>query len=319
MFKHEEFLQAVKNDGLAKQNRFFINMALPNIVGDSAVLFGSAGQMNRNLHMFCKSVDIPGVSIMSQDIRTHGEIYHGSFDRAFSGANFTFYVDRNLYIRKFFDDWVNAIQNPFNRNMGYYKDYVSPNVSVLVCDKQDLVNYMIVLWDVSIKTVGALNLDQASSDPMVIDIGFDYTYYTTFAIPQADTGYNGEGSIDSALYTTGTGETYLPQANNRITTLNGIPGNQRLAAVSGNLSTAASQFQNTIGSTFGTIRSAITGYQNDFLSFQRQISQGLGVLNGVGSDIRSVLNAPRDLINSGKSTIGDVKWGIKEFKGALRL
>jgi hypothetical protein len=335
MFNYDEFKSAIKQDGLAKQNRFYIELAMPALSGESAILFGDAGANNRNLHMFCKSVNLPGVNVTTVSQRETGETFEIPYDRNFSGVTLSFYVDRNLYVRKFFDDWVNSIQNPETRVMGYYKDFVSSALTICVLDKQDRVNYIVVLYDVHPKQVGTLSLDQGSNETMTLDVTLEYHYYRTFIVPQSSTSPAGSTVPQSQLMTTGVGEPYMPQPqklglNNIVqSTLpnlsdvvkggGSINPLESVKKVSSSVTSAAQQFQNTIGSVFGTIKNAISGYQNDFLSFQRQISSGLGVLNSVTADIRNIVNAPKDALNSAKSTVRDISSGIKNAKNAFKI
>lgn len=199
MFSYQEFLQTVKSDGLARQNRFFINIAMPALTGESAIDFQSAGLKNRNLHILCKSVNIPGVNVAATPQRDYGETFEAPYDRTFADAQFTFYVDRGMYVRKFFDDWINTIQNPDTRELGYYNSYVSKVINVFVMDKMSRITYMVQLYDAHPKTIGALSLDQASNDVMTMDVSMAFHYYKTIIIDQPDPEVSGKNPYSEEI------------------------------------------------------------------------------------------------------------------------
>ena len=313
MFNYQEFVSRVKTDGLARQNRFFIQIAMPSLSGDSAELFSPSGENSRMLHAFCKSVSLQGVNVATIPHRDVGETFEVPYDRNFTPASFTFYMDRNMYIRKFFDDWVNAIQDPYSRQLGYYKDIVSPAISIFVLDKMDLVNYMVILKDAFPKTIGALNLDQSNNEIMTFDVTIDYHNYNTIIVPQSHSSLN--SGYDSALGTT-PGGAPAPTRIGRIQ-YGPLLGNNPIQSLYG--PEAAIALQRTLKTYYGGVLDAVNGFKNDFLGFQRQIGQGLGVLNAVGADIRTIINSPRDILNSAKGTLRDLKSGLRNFKNSVRI
>lgn len=207
MFSYSEFTQFVKNDGLAKQNRFYINIAMPALTGESGIDFTSAGSKSRNLHLLCKSVNIPGVNIVTAPIRDFGETFEAPYDRTFSDATISFYVDRGMYVRKFFDDWINTIQSPDSRELGYYNSVVSREVSVYVLDKKSNATFVITMYDVHPKSISSgLSLDQGANDIMTMDVSLSYHYYKTKLVTQNSpegqitNTYSSDSTGPSALY-----------------------------------------------------------------------------------------------------------------------
>lgn len=185
MFSYSEFKEFVKKDGMALQNRFYINIAMPVLSGESSIDFNSSGPKSKNLHLLCKSVSIPGVNIVSAPIRDFGETFEAPYDRTFGEATLSFYVDRQMYVRKFFDDWINTIQNPDTREIGYYKSYISKEVSVYVIDKMNRVTYSLTMYDAHPKSISnGLSLDQGVNDVMTIDVSLAFHYYKTKLLSQ---------------------------------------------------------------------------------------------------------------------------------------
>lgn len=200
-FKYSEFVTFIKGDGLAKQNRFYIDMAIPSLKGPYATLWSHPESLKTML-MLCKGVSIPGVNVTTTELRTTGEVTNVPYDRNFGSATFTFYVDKQMYVRMMFDDWISSIQDPQTRTFGWYKDFISEYAEVFVLPKSETgAVYKIILNELMPKSIGNLSLDQSNNDIMTVDVTFDYRYYTTEMIEYVP-ATNSSGNIDTYTYQT---------------------------------------------------------------------------------------------------------------------
>lgn len=197
---YSEFREYVKRDGLARQNRFFVNITVPAISGSVAALFSQNAV--REVELLTRSVSIPGVNVATGDVRTTGEIINAPYDRNFGGAQFVFYVDRQMIVRKFFDDWISAIQNPDTRTMGWYDQFTSPQITVNVVPRNGNGSvYKIHMYECFPKTQGELTLDQGNNETMLLNVSMEYRYYKTEIVSYvpasgASTGSIGEDMIE---------------------------------------------------------------------------------------------------------------------------
>ena len=268
MFSYDEFKAKIKSDGLAKQNRFFVTITLPSAIQANAPKY--SGTALRDIHLLCKSINIPGVNISTNPIRTTGEQYEVPYDRAFSSANFSFYVDRAMIVREFFDDWVNFTQNTQTRLLSWFDDYISPNIQIVIQDKMSKATYLIVLYECLIKSIGAFSLDQGANDPMVLDVSIDYHYYATW---------------------------------NYLTPVGSVQG-----GVSGNdIVSSISDYAPALYSPMTDFASLIstTGYYENFNQFQDQYSQELAVLYDANQQVQSAIGQIQNAIsNTASSFVG---------------
>lgn len=170
-FTYNNFLSFVKNDGLAKQNRFEVDIVLPVALRGNSLV-------TRHLTLLTKNVTVPGVNVATSEVMVVGEVTTAPYNRTFGEANMTFYVDKKFTVRKVFEDWINAIQDPESKLLGWYNDTIT-TVTINVLDKQEKTNFIIELHHARPKQLGSLLLDQSSSDMMTFDVSFDYKYYTT--------------------------------------------------------------------------------------------------------------------------------------------
>lgn len=176
MFTYQNFMAFVRGNGLARQNRFYVDMGVPKVLAD---LNGMRGvQTSDTKDFFIKGASIPGVAVSSETVRLTGEAIEVPYDRTFSQITLTFYVDVNLKVRRYFDMWIDKIQNPSSRVMSFYGDYIT-NISLFVLDINDKQRYRMTCFECWPKSVGALTVDNEQSGIMTMDITFEFRNYRT--------------------------------------------------------------------------------------------------------------------------------------------
>lgn len=166
-----EFLAEVKSAGLAKNNRFVVSI-------DGGDFIGSDVQGYRKMLLFCDSVQLPGQSLATVPNRTFGELRETPYDRLFDTVTMTFYVDRSMAVKYYFDNWMNQIQNPSTRKFSYYKDYTH-NLTVDVLDTQNETNYRVTMFECYPKAVSSIQLDAANKDVMKLNVTMQYRNWTS--------------------------------------------------------------------------------------------------------------------------------------------
>lgn len=169
MFSYDQFKSQIAKEGLARQNRFEVLISPPAFLPVET----------NKISLYCQSVSIPGVSVSSDPVRIMGEVVEVPYDRAFTGATMVFYVDTRMDVRKYFDDWVNTIQDTDRRTFKYPNDYKSKEVTVSVLRLDNTPVYNIKLFDVFPKSIGGLSLSNDTQGVMTLDVSFDYKYYKT--------------------------------------------------------------------------------------------------------------------------------------------
>lgn len=171
MFSYEKFKSRIKEKGVARNNRFNVNIALPESLGVSYDAF--------SIMLVCTSVSLTGVNVASEPVKLYGESVEVPYDRNFSGVSFTFVVTSDMKERKLFDDWIDFIQNPTTRTFRYIDEFKAREVKIEVLDLKDNPKYEITLYDAFPKTIGALSLSSEDNGAMTFNVDMDYRYYTT--------------------------------------------------------------------------------------------------------------------------------------------
>jgi hypothetical protein len=164
-----EFINAVKYDGIAKTNRYKISFTKPKILNQN-------NELQRKLEMFCCQTQLPGVNISTFQSRTFGETREIPYERLFDNVNFTFYVDRKMLIKTFFDSWINGIQDSRTRAFNFYKDYIT-DIKIQVLDNEDNIMYGVTLYECYPKTLAPISLGYDQKDAMQIQVSMNYKYW----------------------------------------------------------------------------------------------------------------------------------------------
>lgn len=178
-----EFLSKVKGVGLMKTNRFGVMVNAPfNPSFSSGTQQGDF--TNRDMFMFCDSAQIPGVNFATTQARTYGEYREMPYEKLFDTATLSFFVDNNMHVRRFWEEWTNQVQDPYTRHFNYYDQYAG-TVIVYVYDVTNNNRYAIQLMEAYPKTVAAIQLENSSREAMKISVTMQYKYYRSsfFAEP----------------------------------------------------------------------------------------------------------------------------------------
>jgi hypothetical protein len=177
----EDFLSVVRTKGLARTEKFSVTIvSKPNIV--------TAPEGNL-LTLFCEEAAFPGKTIITRPARIHNLNIQrpSSVDFFGESANFTFFMDSEWKVKKYFDEWMDAIIGT-SREVAAFKDIVGdieinavhegPIDENPVEGYLETTRYKVKLHDAFPKT---MNLMQASYSTVGIhrlNIGFAYKYWT---------------------------------------------------------------------------------------------------------------------------------------------
>lgn len=166
-----QFIGEVRTKGLARQNRFTLDISIP---------FGLNNTYNelQLVHLFCEQAVLPGIALSTQPVRTFGENREVVYDRNFENIALTFLVDSNMLVKKLFDDWMNIIVDPFTRLNGYYENYAT-QMNIIVQNIANNDMYECVLFEAYPKSIQAITLDNNSKDVMKLNVTFAYKNHIT--------------------------------------------------------------------------------------------------------------------------------------------
>ena len=161
-----KFISQIKEGGLARSNRFTVELTIPSGMPNLYKEFDI-------VHLFCEQATLPGIAVVTQPIRTYGEIREMVSDRTFENITLTFLVDSKMLVKKVFDEWMSIVINPSTRLAGYYDQYATTMI-ISIQDTQNRTTYECELWEAYPKSVQAISLDNNSKDVMRLAVTFAY-------------------------------------------------------------------------------------------------------------------------------------------------
>ena len=211
-------IQAFVNEaeGFARKARYYVEFQLPNGVGnrltgqvendtvfsneltDEIKGFAQTQDLDavqkanaRRTQAFCSAIDMPSREIITKEIRHNGPGRKIAYDAQFADITATFYTDKFLRERSYFELWQKAAYSNSTFNFNYYNDYVTP-MNILQLgnyasqDERDDVTYAVKLFDCFPKTVGAVSYSHESNTVQTFDVTFTFRYWVNYFIDEAD-------------------------------------------------------------------------------------------------------------------------------------
>ena len=167
-----DFISHVRTVGLPTASHFQI--LLPNLDGSS-----------ENISLLCDDLVIPGVSFMTTELRTMGEVVERVYGVTYASANFTFLLDNKFDARKYFETWSALVYNRANRTAGFYDKYVK-DINIESIDKAGKSIYSITLFEAYPKSMADISLSSSSHEVLKLSVTMNYKYWTSDKIVEKE-------------------------------------------------------------------------------------------------------------------------------------
>ena len=208
----QRFLSQVnQGEGFARTNRYIVRINPPPTVKLIEVSAGppnqppqqisaeyggknelESNQTIENVDMMCNKVTMPNRDINTATARTYGPAREMPYAYSYSGnIEMSFYGDKFLRQRMFFENWQKKIIDLGSHNMRYYDDYVgSMDIMQLgqFDSKQDddaRVTYAVRLFEVYPQTIGSYDYTYASeNEQVIVPVTLNFRTWSNLTIDQ---------------------------------------------------------------------------------------------------------------------------------------
>jgi hypothetical protein len=116
---------------------------------------------------------------------TFGETREIPFVRDYRTIDLSFYLDKNLVVKQFFDRWIASIIDQKTRRLSYYDDIISTiSISTVNVVERGTHNdkfepYTVTLFEAYPKNLHDIQVSYISTDVMKLTVGIQYKYWTT--------------------------------------------------------------------------------------------------------------------------------------------
>ena len=149
--------------------------------------------MKRNVGMMCNKVTLPNRDVNTTDHRVYGPARQMPYAYSYSGQiECTFYGDKFLRQRTFFENWQKKIFSNVTHHMDFYDNYVGTMDiyqlgSFSAEQDRDRTTYAVRLYEVYPQTVGSIDYSYGATDQAVnIPITLNFRTWKNLTIDQID-------------------------------------------------------------------------------------------------------------------------------------
>lgn len=177
-FRLSDFISEVKTKGLARVNRFEVIINPPPNIATSYLNFNKVSLM-------CEISNFPPLNLSVKPFKIFGPSYQRPITSEYGGdgMSMTFHVDKDMRVKRFFDDWMETVVNRNNFTVAYQRDYVT-SISIRQLDEAENVTYEIDLLEAFPRSMTLMDLNQsAQNQTHRLNIIFAYRYWRRTDIP----------------------------------------------------------------------------------------------------------------------------------------
>ena len=170
-FNLSQFLSQSRRDSFARVNRFEVFIFSPPAL--------SQNKDAVSVSLYCEMASLPPVNISTKSFKIFGPTYQRPFGAEYGGEgiSLTFHVDRDMQVKKFFDEWTARVVDPDSGLVGYQDDYIS-TIRLRQLDEQDNVTYEIELSEAFPRSLNLLELNNsAQNQTHRLNVLFAYRYW----------------------------------------------------------------------------------------------------------------------------------------------
>ena len=153
-----------KKGGVAKKNRFRINISIPSY---------SSGDIS----LLCESISFPSKTIQSFDFSSYRNPIKIPMGFTNEDVTAVFHLTNDYYIKDLFDKWLNSIVNTDDYFIGYDKQFKT-TVEIFQLNERDQVVYGVELLDAYPISMSAVELDNSATNAgQKLTVDFTYNYW----------------------------------------------------------------------------------------------------------------------------------------------
>ena len=201
--------QAMVNEaeGFQRKARFYVEFALPRGSLDQTVtqtmedeqngfsipeLIASVNtpQTKRRVQAFCSAIAMPSREGVQKEIRHNGPTRKFVYDYTSPEITATFYTDKFMRERSFFEMWQKAAFSNTSHNINYYNDYVSP-IDIFALgqfasrQERDDITYGVRLFECYPKVISDVSFSHTTNEIQTFEVTFSFRYWVNYFLDRA--------------------------------------------------------------------------------------------------------------------------------------
>jgi hypothetical protein len=168
-FSVSDFRATVLATGLARTNRFEIKIIPPV----------SLRQGSELVSLMAEQATFPLLNIQTKPFKIFGPAYQKPItsDYGGEGTSIVFHVDRDMKVKRFFNDWMHQIVDKERYTVGWLNDYKG-TVIIRQLDEMDMATHEVELIDAFPRNINVLDLNHTSTNQTHrLNVLFAYRYW----------------------------------------------------------------------------------------------------------------------------------------------
>ena len=194
-------------EGFQRKARFYVEFNLPKGSLNQTVTQNMEDEQNgfstpeliqtmntdptkRRVQAFCSAITMPSREAVQKEIRHNGPTRKFVYNYTTPEVTATFYTDKFMRERTFFEIWQKAAFSNLTHNINYYNDYVAP-LDIFALgqfasrDERDDITYGVRLFECYPKTISEVSFSHAANDVQTFTVTFSYRYWVNFFLDRA--------------------------------------------------------------------------------------------------------------------------------------
>jgi hypothetical protein len=174
IFSLDKFVNEASLRGFSRPNRFEIEMPLP------AGMNSTGRFAQETMHLYCEITSLPPQIVNVKQQRIYGPAYQRPISTEFGGEGITmtFYLDKNMMVKGYFDAWMALIVDPHQYYVNYPDNYTVP-IRIRQLDEQDQISYVAILEDAFPRNVAMVELNNSIQNQVNrLNVTFAYRRWT---------------------------------------------------------------------------------------------------------------------------------------------
>jgi hypothetical protein len=160
-FSIDEFQSELfAGSGLAEQNRFEMLITAPPALSSQV-------NVARRVSMYCEISNFPPLNLLVRQLNLYGPLHQRpvSLDYGGDGIAASFFVDRQMEIKGFFDKWMMSIVDEYKHDVAYQYEYIT-NIEITQLDRNNNPRYTVVLEEAFPRSMNLMDLNMAAQNQM---------------------------------------------------------------------------------------------------------------------------------------------------------
>lgn len=158
-FNLEIFQAQIFDKSLARTNRFEVIISPPGrlITGRPYDSYG--------VSLLVEQVSFPMLNIATKPFKIFGPSYQRPITSEYGGEGISinFHIDRDMRLKRFFDDWMHTVVDPVTYTVGYQNEYIG-TIEIRQLDEQDNITYRVELEEAFPRNMNLIDLNNSSSN-----------------------------------------------------------------------------------------------------------------------------------------------------------